>query len=95
MLEDQIQQLQAEALTRIEDARSIDALEAVRVDVLGRKGSLAQFSKEFGKLAPQERAAAGKALNAAKERLESALETRKQAFDAEALNIAWNRNGSI
>jgi phenylalanyl-tRNA synthetase alpha chain len=87
VLEDQIQQLQAEALKRIEDARSIDALEAVRVDVLGRKGSLGQFSKEFGKLAPQERAAAGKALNAAKERLESALEARKQAFDAEALNI--------
>ena len=87
MLEDQIQQLQAAALERIEDARSMDALEAVRVDVLGRKGSLGQFSKEFGKLAPGERAAAGKALNAAKEKLESAFDARKQAFDAEALNV--------
>jgi phenylalanyl-tRNA synthetase alpha chain len=86
VLEDQIQQLQAAALERIESARSMDALEAVRVDVLGRKGSLGQFSKEFGKLAPQERAAAGKALNAAKEKLESAFEARKQAFDTEALN---------
>ena len=86
MLEDQIQQLQAAALERIEDARSMDALEAVRVDVLGRKGSLGQFSKEFGKLAPAERAAAGKALNAAKEKLETAFDARKQAFDAAALN---------
>jgi phenylalanyl-tRNA synthetase alpha chain len=86
VLEDQIQQLQAAALKRIENARSMDALEAVRVDVLGRKGSLGQFSKEFGKLAPQERAAAGKALNAAKETLESAFEARKQAFDTEAIN---------
>ena len=86
MLEEQIQKLQADALGRIEDARSMDALEAVRVDVLGRKGSLGQFSKEFGKLAPGERAAAGKALNAAKEKLESAFEARKQAFDSEALN---------
>jgi phenylalanyl-tRNA synthetase alpha chain len=58
----------------------------VRVDVLGRKGSLGQFSKEFGKLSPEERSVAGKALNAAKEALESAFEARKHAFDAEALN---------
>jgi len=86
VLEDQIKQLQAAALARIEDAKSIEALEAVRVDVLGRKGSLGQFSKEFGKLSPEDRAVAGKALNAAKETLESAFETRKQAFDTEALN---------
>ena len=87
MLEDQIQQLQTAALERIENAPSMDALEAVRVDVLGRKGSLGQFSKEFGKLAPAERAAAGKALNAAKKKLESAFDARKQAFDNEALNV--------
>ena len=86
MLEDQIKQLQADALARIESATGMEALEAVRVDVLGRKGSLAQFSKEFGKLAPEARAAAGKALNAAKEKLEGTLEARKQAFDSEALN---------
>ena len=86
MLEDQIKQLQAAALARIQEARSIDALEAVRVDMLGRKGSLGQFSKEFGKLAAEERAAAGKALNAAKQTIESAFDRRKQAFDAEALD---------
>ncbi len=87
MLEDQIQQLQTAALERIEDAGSVDALEVVRVDVLGRKGSLGQFSKEFGKLAPADRAAAGKALNAAKEKIESAFDARKQAFDNKALNV--------
>jgi len=86
VLEDQIQQLQAAALERIEKAPRLDALETVRVDVLGRKGSLGQFSKEFGKLTPEERATAGKALNAAKESLERAFEARKQAFDTEALN---------
>jgi phenylalanyl-tRNA synthetase alpha chain len=86
VLTDQITQLQTAALARIEDAKSMEALEAVRVDVLGRKGTLGQFSKEFGKLPPQERAAAGKALNAAKEALESAFEARKHSFDTEALN---------
>ena len=61
--------------------RMQDALEQVRVDVLGRKGSLAQFN--VGKLAPEERKVAGKALNAAKQALEGAFETQKQAFAAE------------
>ena len=65
MVEEQIQQLQSAALQRIEEAKDRDALEQVRVDVLGRKGSLAQFN--VGKLPPEEKAKAGKALNAAKQ----------------------------
>ena len=84
VLEDRIKQVQSEALERIQASRNLDELEAVRVDALGRKGSLAQFSKDFGKLTPEERAAAGKALNAAKQELEAALEGRKQAFEQDA-----------
>ncbi len=65
---------------RIQSATNLDDLEAVRVDVLGRKGSLSQFSKNFGKLTPEERSSVGQALNAAKEGLESALDAKKQAF---------------
>ena len=86
MLVDQIKQLEEIARARIQEAKGMDALEAVRIDVLGRKGSLGQFSKEFGKLTPEERAAAGKALNAAKESIEGAFAARKQAFDDAALN---------
>src|SRR6266404_1167710 len=85
MLEKQISELQAAALARIGAARSPEDLEAVRVDVLGRKGALAQISKEMGKLAPEERAAAGKLLNAAKQALEEAFERRKREFDQAAL----------
>ncbi len=85
-LDEQIEKLASDALARIQEAKDLDGLEAVRVDVLGRKGSLAQISKEFGKLTPDERAGAGKALNAAKQSLESAFETRKNGFSNEALN---------
>ena len=84
MIEQDISQLQAATLSRIQSAATLEALEAVRVDVLGRKGSLGQFSKNFLKLTPEERAAAGRALNAAKVALESALESKKQAFADEA-----------
>ena len=86
MLDDQISELQAGALKRIAAALSADEIESVRVEVLGRKGVLAQVSKEMGKLAPEERARAGKLLNAAKQTLEEALERRKQEFDAAALD---------
>jgi phenylalanyl-tRNA synthetase alpha chain len=85
-LDHQIQQLESAALARIQEANDLDALEAVRVNVLGRKGALAQISKDFGKLTPEEKSGAGKALNAAKQALESALEARKTAFDNAALN---------
>jgi phenylalanyl-tRNA synthetase alpha chain len=86
VLEDQIQQIESAALAHIRDARDLDALEIIRVEVLGRKGSLAQFSKEFGKLSPEERVGAGKALNAAKQALETAFESKKESFAAGALN---------
>ena len=80
-----IENVQADALKRIQAAASLDDLEAVRVEVLGRKGALALFSKEFGKLTPDQRSSAGKALNAAKESLETALDAKKTAFSDQAL----------
>ena len=80
MLDQEIEQLQAATLNRIQAAANLDDLEAVRVDVLGRKGSLSQFSKTFGKLTPEERSSVGKALNAAKAGLESALDAKKHSF---------------
>src|SRR6185369_585913 len=60
-------------------------LELVRVDVLGRKGTLAQISKEMGKVAPAGRAAAGKLLNSVKQEIESALEAKAGQFADTAL----------
>ena len=85
MLEESLTRLQSLALARIEQAANAEGLEAVRVEVLGRKGTLAQISKDMGKLAPEERARAGKLLNGAKQAIESALETRKSAFDGMAM----------
>jgi len=84
-IEQDILRLQTETLGRIERASTPEELEAVRVDVLGRKGSLGQFSKSFGRLTQEQRGSAGRALNAAKEALESAMEAKQKAFADEAL----------
>jgi phenylalanyl-tRNA synthetase alpha chain len=85
MLEKQISELQAAALARIGAARSPEDLESVRVDVLGRKGALAQISKEMGKLAPEERARAGKLLNQVKNDLESLILAAQNRFSAQTM----------
>jgi len=85
MLEATLSQLQTRARESIRTAAAADELEAVRVEVLGRKGTLAQISKEFGKLTPDERARIGKLLNAVKQSLEEAFDAKKSEFDQAAL----------
>jgi phenylalanyl-tRNA synthetase alpha chain len=85
MLEANLTELESGALSRIQSAATPEELEAVRVEVLGRKGALAEVSKGMGKLTPDERVKTGKLLNAAKQSLESALEKRKAEFDNAAL----------
>jgi hypothetical protein len=55
MLEQQLPDLESAALARIQSARSLQDLEQVRIEVLGRKGTLAQVSKEMGKVPPEDR----------------------------------------
>ena len=86
-LEDSISQIHARALEQLTSALTLDAVEAVRVEALGRKGKLAEISKEFGKLAAEERARAGKLLNTAKQELETRIEARKAELESRALNI--------
>lgn len=85
MIEQQIEALATATLERIRAAETLDALEAVRVEVLGRKGTLAEFGKQMGKLSAEGRVSAGKALNAAKASLEGALEQRQTLFERLAL----------
>jgi phenylalanyl-tRNA synthetase alpha chain len=85
MLDESIQELASRSLARIAAAPSAEALEAVRVDAVGRKGALAEISKGMGKLSPEERKRIGQVLNAAKQQLEAALDARKQEFDEAAL----------
>src|ERR1700689_1316303 len=81
----QIQDLESTSLPWIENAATLEELESFRVDNLGRKGALTLIGKEMGKLAPEERAPVGKLLNAARQKLEAALEAKKKAFDDAAL----------
>jgi phenylalanyl-tRNA synthetase alpha chain len=85
MLEGKLEELSQGARARVLAAATAEELEKIRVEILGRKGTLAAVSKDMGKLAPEERARAGKLLNAAKQSLEAAIEERSGWFAAAAL----------
>jgi phenylalanyl-tRNA synthetase alpha chain len=85
MLDAKLFELGASALEGVAAAGSEEDLERVRVDVLGRKGALAQISKEMGKVPPAERAAVGKRLNSIKQEIEAALEAKARRFSDAAL----------
>lgn len=87
MLETELAEYMRSAAALIEAAENPEALERVRVEVLGRKGKLAQFSKELPKLPADQRAAAGQALNASKQALETGFSEKKARFDQEALRL--------
>ncbi len=85
-IEQSISELHSGALAQLSAASTRDAVEAVRVEALGRKGKLAEISKSLAKLAPEERSRAGKLLNAAKQELETKIDARLAALDNAALD---------
>jgi phenylalanyl-tRNA synthetase alpha chain len=77
---------QAEAAVRA--AGDLAALDAVRVQYLGKKGVFTAQLREVGKLPPEDIPAAGKAINSAKASLTAALDARRDALEAERIAAA-------
>jgi phenylalanyl-tRNA synthetase alpha chain len=74
-------------LRQIAAAPDADALEQLRVAILGRNGQLTSLLKTLGGLAPDERKARGAALNALKGVVEAALGEAKQRRERAALDL--------
>ena len=81
-----IESLTQQALTDIAAADSPDAIEALRVALLGKNGSVTAQLKQLGGLPPEQRKAAGEAINKARDALAAALTQRKVALDDAALD---------
>ena len=61
----ELESLKDAALRAVAAAESVADLDAVRVEYLGKKGSLTQLLKSLGKLSAEERPAVGAQINAA------------------------------
>ena len=78
--------LKAKYLAQIADAQDENALEAVRLAAVGKKGEVALKMRELGKMTPEERQVAGPALNALKDEINTALVAKKAALADAALD---------
>ena len=81
-----IDQLRAEVLAAVSTAADIATLENARVDALGKKGRVTGLMKNLGGMDPEARKVAGQALNVLKTEIETAINTRRVALDAVALD---------
>lgn len=81
-----IEQLSGQALADIAAAATPDALEHLRVSLLGKSGSITAQLKSLGALPADERKAAGEAINRVRDAVGEALAARKTALDDAALD---------
>ena len=79
--------LEQDLLGQIAAASDEAGVEAIRVSALGKKGVISERMAGLGKMAPDERKAAGAALNVLKDHVSQALAARKAVLAEAALEV--------
>lgn len=85
---DELSGLRTQTLEDIANAATTAELESVRVAVLGKSGSLTGYLRSMGQVPKEERAEVGKAVNAAREEIEGALDAAARTLKAKELDAA-------
>ncbi|MEQ8463597.1 phenylalanine--tRNA ligase subunit alpha [Coleofasciculus sp. E2-BRE-01] len=81
-LETQLVALKQEATPAIAKTDTLDQLEQLRVNYLGKKGQLSQILRGMGKLSPDDRPRIGALANEVKEALQQSLDNKRQELQA-------------
>ena len=84
-MKEQLAKIRAEALAAFEAAENSAALDALRVQYLGKKGELTAVLKQMGKLSVEERPVMGQLANEVRAALEEAIESTAKKLEAAAL----------
>ncbi|MCL6249831.1 phenylalanine--tRNA ligase subunit alpha [Altererythrobacter sp. KTW20L] len=80
-----IQSMTTDALQRITAATDLATLETLRVELLGKQGSVSGLLKTLGGMSPEERQEKAPAIQALRQAVADALADRKAAFEADEL----------
>ena len=80
-----MQELRDKALQSINQAEGMEALEALRVKYLGKKGELTAILKQMGKLSAEERPVMGQLANQIRAEIESKIDETRVNLEAKAL----------
>ncbi|MEN3976458.1 phenylalanine--tRNA ligase subunit alpha [Emcibacter sp. SYSU 3D8] len=80
-----IESLREDVLGQVAHAADAAALEQVRVAALGKKGAISELMRGLGQMSPDERKAAGPALNRLKDDVDNAIRAARDRLDDAAL----------
>ena len=78
--------LKNEVLIKIKEAKSLDDLENLRVQVLGKKGSITSLMKQLGSLEPDKRKETGQILNSLQKNIIESIDNKKSSLEETYLN---------
>ena len=84
-LTDQLADLESDSLEAIDAAATEADLEALRVNLLGKKGRLSAVLGSMGRLGPDERPLVGQRANGLKERVQAQMATRLETLKSSAM----------
>lgn len=76
-MENKIKEIKKEVLSKLNMVKDLKNTEKLRVEYLGRKGSLTLLLRKLGMLSPEERPKAGQLLNQTKREIEELLKTKE------------------
>ncbi|MDK2903698.1 MAG: phenylalanyl-tRNA synthetase alpha chain [Clostridiales bacterium] len=82
MLHDELDELKREFVSELKQISDSEALEALRIKYMGKKGLVTLLLKGMGDLPPEERPAAGQAVNRLKEELAALLDNEERRIKA-------------
>lgn len=85
---EEIQALRSETMDAIAGAADSDALNDIRIKVVGKSGTLTAYLRSMGQIPADQRAEVGKTVNAARNEIESALESKKAELKAAELEAS-------
>lgn len=81
-----LNQLQADLTARVAAAADVAALETVRVEALGKTGSISELLKTLGRMTPDERREQGPRINGLRDAVATAIVARKAALETAELD---------
>ncbi len=84
-MSDSLDALERSILDSIEAAHDVTSIDRIRVNSLGKKGSITQLMKNLGELSADEKKSAGQSLNKLKTLVSTAVDQRKRQLEEVAL----------
>ncbi len=86
-MKEELLKIREEALNQIKESANLDALNEIRVSVLGKKGQLTAILKGMKDVAPEDRPKVGQLVNETRSAIEEQMQARKESLEKELQNL--------